>query len=145
SRLPLQLTIDIGRERNIGDDQRSRWHHVRRDLPFQDTVKLANAAPFLGGSESWLAGNDATIGGDQDVLRIAPGDVGVSGLQSVDRLVDLVGEVDAIVGREQPTTGSVADEIGNRPRADFWTIESIGAVALPSRATEEHEQGKQKS
>jgi hypothetical protein len=60
-------------------------------------------------------------------------------LQPVDRLIDLVGEINAVFGGEQPATRSVADEIGNRPRADFWAFESIGAVALPGRATEEHE------
>ena len=80
-----------------------------------------------------LAGYDTTIGSDQDVLRNAPGDIGVSDLQPVDR----VGEVNAVFGAEEPATGNVTDEIGNRTRTDFWTFESLSAVAFLDQATEE--------
>jgi hypothetical protein len=69
--LPPELSIDVGSKRNVGDDQRSRWHHVRRDLSFQDIVELAHAVPFLGGGEPGRASHDTTIGGDQEIGRSA--------------------------------------------------------------------------
>jgi hypothetical protein len=66
-------------------------------------------------------------------------------LQPVDRPVDFVGEVDTVVGGERPATRSVAEELGNLPRTDFWTFEILGSVAVPGRATEEHEERKHES
>ena len=105
--LPPELAKDVGGKRNIGDDQRACWHHVRCDLPFQDTLELAHTAPFIGGGKPTLAGYDAAIGSDQNILHIAPRDIGASDLQPVDCLVDLVGEIDAVFGREQPAIRSV--------------------------------------
>src|SRR5262249_28038449 len=121
------------------------WHPVRCELLFQDTLELSHTAPFVRGGKPRLAGHDATIGGDQDVLHVGPRDIGIRYLQTVDRLVDLVGEIDAIVGGEEPAACSVADEIGNGARTDFRTFESVSAVALPGRAGEEQREREHES
>jgi len=43
----FELPIDVRGERNIGDDQRSCWHHVRRDLPFEDTFRTRPCGPIF--------------------------------------------------------------------------------------------------
>src|SRR5262245_52702274 len=85
-----------------------------------------------------------TIGGDQGVLHLGPGNIRAGDLQRVDRLVDFVVEVDAVFGGEQ-SVACGAEEIGNRPRTYFGTFEILCAVALSRRATYEHEQHKHKS
>ena len=95
-----KLSKDVGRKRNADDDQRSRRHHVRCDLTFQNIIEQAHAAPFFGDGKSGLAGHDTAIGSNQDVLRFSPRDIGLGDLQPVDRLIDFVGEINAVFGNK---------------------------------------------
>src|SRR5262249_43444180 len=98
--LAPELAKNVGRKWNIGNEQRSRSQPVGRDLLFQNADELAHAVPSLSGREPRLAGYDTTVRGNPHVLHIAPRDIGVADLQPVDRIVDLVGEVDAVFGGE---------------------------------------------
>src|SRR5262249_14299450 len=122
---------------NIGDEHRSRRQPVGRNLLLYNTDELAHAAPSLSRGEPRLAGHDTTVRGNQHVLHIAPRDIGVADLQPVDRIVDLVSEVDTIFGGEQAATACVANKIGNPPWTNFRTFQIFGREALRGRAAEE--------
>jgi len=88
---------------------------------------LAHAAPSLGRGEPRFAGHDTTVRGNQHVLNIAPRNVGVADLQPVDRIVDLIGEIDSIFGGEQAATACVANKIRNPPWTNFRTFQLSAA------------------
>src|SRR5262249_60826638 len=63
----------------------------------------------------------------------------MAGLQPVDRVIDLVGELDTVFSGDQPSTGRVADQVRNPPRTDFWTLQIVGSVGCRGRATQQDE------
>src|SRR5215471_8914085 len=67
------------------------------------------------------------------------GALGMAGLQPVDRVIDLVGELDTVFSGDQPSTGRVADQVRNPPRTDFWTLQIVGSVGCRGRATQQDE------
>src|SRR5215470_18335413 len=128
--LAPQFPKDVRRKWNIGNEQRSRRQPVGHNLLLQNADELAHAAPSLSRGEPRFAGYDTTVRGNQHILHIAPRDIGVADLQPVDRIVDLVGEVDAVFGGEQAATGCVANKIRNPPRTNFRTLQIFDRVAL---------------
>src|SRR5262249_33088953 len=74
--LAPELTKDVRREQNTGNEQRSRCQPIGRNLLLQNADELAHAAPSLSGGEPRLAGYDPTGRGNQHVLHIAPPDMG---------------------------------------------------------------------
>ena len=96
--LAPELLIDIGRQRNAGDDHCSWSLGVGRDLLFHNTIELAHADPFLRRGEPRRAGHDAAIGGDQYVLNVSRRNIGITELKFVDQIVDLVDELDTVSG-----------------------------------------------
>ena len=73
-------------------------------VPLQHTGELAHAAPFFGCTNPCVTRHYPTIGSNQDILNDGPRDVGVADFQPVDRIIDLVGEVDKIFGSDQPAS-----------------------------------------
>src|SRR5258706_16302780 len=73
--LAPELTKDVRRKRNIGNEQRSRRQPVGRNLLLQNADELAHAVPPLSRREPRLA-VDTTVRGNQYVLHIAPRDIG---------------------------------------------------------------------
>src|SRR5262249_4212806 len=89
-------------------------------------------------------GHDTTIRGNQHILHVARRDIGVAGLQPVDRVIDLVRELDTVFSGDKPATGCVADEIRNPPATDFRTLEIVGSGG-GGRATQQDEKHDPKS
>jgi hypothetical protein len=57
-----------GNSPNVGDDERSRRHHIGGKLLPED--KLPHAAPFLGNRKVHQVGDNGTIGRDHDIREV---------------------------------------------------------------------------
>jgi hypothetical protein len=76
----------------------------------------------------------AAIRGNQNILHLARGDIRAAGLQPVDQLIDLVGDIDAIPGGDEPCAGRITDDIWYRTRTDLRAFEIFSSVAWHRQA-----------
>jgi len=126
-RLASKLAVDGRWERNIGNDDRSRRHHIGGELLLQDRIELPHAAPFLGGRQIRHVCDRRTVGRDEDIRQLSIRDVGLLDLQLVDEIVYFVGNLDAVPGSHQLDL-DVREKIGNCAGAHLRTVETRGVA-----------------
>jgi hypothetical protein len=69
-RLASERAVDGRRKRNVGDDERSRRHHIGGELLLEDRIELPHAAPLLGGRQIRHVRDRRTGGRDQHIRQL---------------------------------------------------------------------------